>query len=597
MTGLVSSDGTTWTVVAASTPIPMGATVHVGAVVASYSTGVSTAQFSGFGVYQQQAPIAPIDLAVTVYGGVRLTWGDASANETGFRVERRPVGGTFETLATLDAGSTAYTDAVAVGGTAYEWRVVAFNDAGENGSNVAGATVPDDRPPAPGNGAPPANVPPADDADGTTRAGAGNRIGWAATTGDADGYVVQRRTVGGAWADVARVGTSSTKLRDTTAAPGTVYEYRVAAFNASGVGEATGPTRVVTPDAPVTAATDVAVRRTAAGVVVSFETNGEPATVQRRVSRDWITLTGTATGRFVDDAAPVGSRTEYRARPAAGGTWSKPVVLAADATAEQASQAIVGQASGEVTFVRGFEHVDVTAIGGDVWSTEDGAVFAGLNLSGDFDVASRVFAVGDNGSAAGLMVRASDAADAPNAFVSRRGTSVSMTHRQMAGGTTATVAADSTAATWLRLARRGDTVHALTSTDGTTWRRLGTVNVAALGNDVRVGVAAAGGVSSDDAAIDARFREFRHLEPATGPTTLTATVVPGGVSLSWPRAGTSLFHTIERREPDGGWTVLDRPTGASYLDETAVGGVTYVYRVASEGNRPTARSVPIAAAS
>ena len=88
------------------------------------------------------APSAPAGLTGTALSKsqVRLAWTDTSGNESGFRVERCRGGSctTFATVASLSAGSTAYTDSGLKAGVTYRYRVVAWNDAGVSGySNIA----------------------------------------------------------------------------------------------------------------------------------------------------------------------------------------------------------------------------------------------------------------------------------------------------------------------------------------------------------------------------------------------------------------------------------------------------------------------------
>ena len=93
------------------------------------------------------APSAPAGLTVTALSKsqVRLAWTDTSGNESGFRVERCRGGGctTFATVASLSAGSTAYTDSGLRAGVTYRYRVLAWNDAGVSGySNIAAVMTP-----------------------------------------------------------------------------------------------------------------------------------------------------------------------------------------------------------------------------------------------------------------------------------------------------------------------------------------------------------------------------------------------------------------------------------------------------------------------
>jgi N-acetylmuramoyl-L-alanine amidase len=78
------------------------------------------------------APAAPSGLvASAAAGGINLTWKDETANETGFRVERRATTATeWQTLTTLPANATSYTDASAPTGASLVYRVTSFNAAG-----------------------------------------------------------------------------------------------------------------------------------------------------------------------------------------------------------------------------------------------------------------------------------------------------------------------------------------------------------------------------------------------------------------------------------------------------------------------------------
>jgi chitodextrinase len=74
-------------------------------------------------------------------GPIKLSWSDNSGDETGFKIERSSGGGSFAVIATLGAGATGYQDASGTAGTAYAYRVRAFNAAGESApSNTAQAT-------------------------------------------------------------------------------------------------------------------------------------------------------------------------------------------------------------------------------------------------------------------------------------------------------------------------------------------------------------------------------------------------------------------------------------------------------------------------
>jgi hypothetical protein len=73
---------------------------------------------------------------------VRLTWTDKSTNETGFKIERKAgITGTFVQIAVVTANVTSYTDAAVADGTAYCYRVRAYNRSGDSPFVEACATT------------------------------------------------------------------------------------------------------------------------------------------------------------------------------------------------------------------------------------------------------------------------------------------------------------------------------------------------------------------------------------------------------------------------------------------------------------------------
>ena len=90
-----------------------------------------------------QAPAAPAQLTVALSASsptsaLTLAWQDNANNETGYRVERSADGSAFAQIASLGGNSQAYTNTGLAAGTAYSYRVVAYNNNGTSGySNSA----------------------------------------------------------------------------------------------------------------------------------------------------------------------------------------------------------------------------------------------------------------------------------------------------------------------------------------------------------------------------------------------------------------------------------------------------------------------------
>jgi hypothetical protein len=92
-----------------------------------------------------RVPSTPTELSATTISKTRidLTWTDNSNNESGFKIERSPNGTTgWMQIDTVGAGVSTYSDVGLAAGTAYFYRVRAYNQHGDSGySNIASATT------------------------------------------------------------------------------------------------------------------------------------------------------------------------------------------------------------------------------------------------------------------------------------------------------------------------------------------------------------------------------------------------------------------------------------------------------------------------
>lgn len=80
------------------------------------------------------APASPSNLIANTESQsmIKLYWDDKSLNEEGFRIERKPAGGSFQTLGYSWDDSTSYCDYSAVEGITYNYRVCAYNSVGDS---------------------------------------------------------------------------------------------------------------------------------------------------------------------------------------------------------------------------------------------------------------------------------------------------------------------------------------------------------------------------------------------------------------------------------------------------------------------------------
>jgi hypothetical protein len=103
------------------------------ATVATFMPGTPTAP-----------PSAPTNLAATVKSSssIGLTWTDNAGDESGYYVQRSVDGTNWSLIATLASNAVSFTDTGLSSGTAYSYRVYAFNSVGNSGfSNTATATT------------------------------------------------------------------------------------------------------------------------------------------------------------------------------------------------------------------------------------------------------------------------------------------------------------------------------------------------------------------------------------------------------------------------------------------------------------------------
>jgi hypothetical protein len=75
------------------------------------------------------------------WGVVQLNWTDESSDESGFQIERKVVGGSWSSLATVGPNVSSYLDFSSVVGVTYQYRGRAFNDLNSDWSNTAAGII------------------------------------------------------------------------------------------------------------------------------------------------------------------------------------------------------------------------------------------------------------------------------------------------------------------------------------------------------------------------------------------------------------------------------------------------------------------------
>ncbi|RYX81106.1 hypothetical protein EON83_25535 [bacterium] len=163
---------------------------------------------------------SPVLSATAGNAQVQLSWNNTGA---GTKVQRRTGTGAYTVLSPNSGQS--YTDTTAANGTTYTYQVVCFNYSGEAASNEV--TVTPTLPPTP---LAPSNF----KAEGKTGQ---IQLSWDGMTGITK-YAIRRATAeNGSYSDLnLNVANTSTSYTDSTADNGTLYWYKLTAFNAQGEG-------------------------------------------------------------------------------------------------------------------------------------------------------------------------------------------------------------------------------------------------------------------------------------------------------------------------------------------------------------------------
>ena len=543
-------------------------------------------------------PAAPTNLAASAgHAGVTLTWADNSDNETGFEVQRRAgTSGAWQTVTTTAAAVTSYADTGLASGATYQYRVRAVNAAGQSAfGDVATATTTTAATPP----AAPTNLAGTATATGVT-------LTWADNSGDETGFVVERRTVGGAWATLATPAADATSFADTNLSPETAYEYRVAAANAAGTSVYSNVAKLTTAAAPTAqgyASDDIGPNVTpgrttvatpgrdfdvVAGGTTLFDTQDSFRFVHTALTGDFDVVVR------VDgyDPAAANSRVGLMARDGTG-AGARHAAMSFDGDFFRLyHRDAPGQrpgvrnriAASDVEFVRlkrdGATFTGYFSADGANWSEHGRVVldmpqtlrvgmFASATSTRDQSrVEFRDLSV--NGSAAPQTVPA-----APTNLVATA----------RAGGVDLAWSDNATNEQGYRVLRRiaGNGAFAAVATlnaDAASW----------ADNNVTPGASYDYRVVAFNAAGEAMGGSVRAEVPSppasapAAPTGLTATATANGVALEWfDNSDDETGFTLQRRVPGGQWSayVSLAANATSYFDTAAGPGSTYEYRVAA----------------
>jgi transcriptional regulator CtsR len=196
---------------------------------ATNSVGDSAYSNEAYATTLATIPSAPSNLAASAVSSsqINLTWTDNSSNETGFKIERKTgSGGTYAQIATVGANVTSYSNTGLSASTTYYYRVRATNSGGDSAySNEAYATTQAAQ-----------TIPTAPSGLAATKASTSQiNLSWTDNSNNETGFKIERKLgAGGTYAQITTVGANVVSYSDTALSNGTVYYYRVRAYNGMG---------------------------------------------------------------------------------------------------------------------------------------------------------------------------------------------------------------------------------------------------------------------------------------------------------------------------------------------------------------------------
>ncbi|OPX85469.1 MAG: Exoglucanase B precursor [Pelotomaculum sp. PtaB.Bin104] len=185
-------------------------------------------------------PEAPSELSATAASASRinLTWEDNSNNETGFKIERKRSGGTYNQIATVGANVTTYTDSSLSDDIRYYYRVRAYNAYGNSdySDEDSAITTDGDEPEAPS------------DLSATALSSSRIKITWEDNSNNETGFKIERKRSGGTYSQITTVGANVTTYTDSSLSDDIRYYYRVRAYNAYGNSDYSDEDSTITTD-------------------------------------------------------------------------------------------------------------------------------------------------------------------------------------------------------------------------------------------------------------------------------------------------------------------------------------------------------------
>jgi regulation of enolase protein 1 (concanavalin A-like superfamily) len=230
----------------------------------------------------------------------------------------------------------------------------------------------------------------------------------------------------------------------------------------------------------------------------------------------------------------------------------------------------------------------VQGSGADIWGTSDAFQYAYQPLAGDGQIIARVTSVqsANTYAKAGIMLRETTAAGAAHVILDvRPGGSIEFMTRPSTGAATTYIAgATQPVPAWLQLARRGSTITASVSADGSAWTIVGSTTLSIASNAL-IGLAV---TSHDTTQLNTSTFDTVTVgtsgstQPPAAPSSPSPTNGASGVAIStaltWSASGATSYD-VQFGTANPPPQVTTGQTSASYTPPTLTGGATYFWRI------------------
>lgn len=249
----------------------------------------------------------PVDYATPA------TWANPGTAEVGYRVERAEVTdgitGTYAKIADAPANTTAYADNPSDPTVTYDYRVTAWNAAGDAASNVVTVV---------GLPKAPTGLTAVVESAPQLQTGSQVAVSWVDNASNAVSVVVERAVGAGSFSVLATLAPTDTSYADTTVVPGT-YRYRVNAVNAIGPSAYAGPVNANVPQPGSTSVLLNAPDPSSVGQEVTFTATVSPVLATGLPTGDvtftvngtttMVALDATGAATYTTNSLPAGSHT------------------------------------------------------------------------------------------------------------------------------------------------------------------------------------------------------------------------------------------------------------------------------------------------